>query len=552
MDNALRILIVEDSADDAELLLWELRRGGYDPVWQRVETAETMAAALDNQEWDIVIADYVMPRFTGLAALELLQSKGIDLPFIIVSGKVGEDAAVEAMRAGAHDYLVKGHMARLIPAVKRELSEYRVRLERKQAEAELYLLKKAIGTMPIGVTITDIKGMIIYTNPSEAVMHGYSVEELTGRDARILAPPDTWKKGPPRLKAMKGLIRESINIRKDGSAFPVYLISNVVRDVGGEPIAIISTCEDITERKRFEGTLRKQLAAMESSMDGMAILDNKGHYVYVNHAHAEIFGYHSPDELVGKSWRVLYEEGERRKIEYEILSLLRLEGKWRGEAVGKRRDGTTFPQEISLTVIEEGGIICVVRDITERKATEEKLMYMSTHDPLTGFYNRAYFEEEMDRLQRSRQFPVSIVMADLDGLKEINDTQGHAAGDRLLQEAAKVLYSVFRAEDMVARIGGDEFVVLLPEADATVVEKALKRIRETLEERSRSIDQIQVSLSLGAATAEDSSKLLEAMKLADERMYQDKLSRNSRLSGKSAGLDEDVKEEGFHFFTPAK
>ncbi|KAF0219533.1 MAG: response regulator [Geobacteraceae bacterium] len=552
MGTALRILIVEDSVDDAELLLWELRRGGYEPVWERVETAEAMMAALENREWDIVIADYVMPKFTGLAALELLQSEGLDLPFIIVSGKVGEDAAVEAMRAGAHDYLVKGHMARLVPAVKRELSEYRIRLERKQAEAELYLLKKAIETMPIGVTITDIKGIIIYTNPAEAVMHGYSVEELTGRDARILAPPDTWKKGPPRLKAMKGLIRESVNIRKDGSAFPVYLISNVVRDVGGEPIAIISTCEDITERKRFEETLRKQLAAMESSMDGMAILDKKGNYVYVNHAHAEIFGYDSPDELVGKNWRVLYEEGESRKIEHEIMSLLRLEGKWRGEAVGKRRDGTTFPQEISLTVIEEGGIICVVRDITERKATEEKLMYMSTHDPLTGFYNRAYFEEEMDRLERSRLFPVSIVMADLDGLKEINDTHGHAAGDKLLQEAAKVLYSVFRAEDMVARIGGDEFVVLLPEAGAAVVENALKRIRETLEDASRSLEGIPLSLSLGTATAEDSGKLLEAMKLADERMYQDKLSRNGRISGKMAGLDGDVKEEALRLGSTGK
>lgn len=427
MGTALRILIVEDSADDTELLLWELRRGGYDPVWQRVETAEDMAAALDKQSWDIVIADYVMPRFTGLAALELLQSRELDLPFVIVSGKVGEDAAVEAMRAGAHDYLIKGHLARLVPAVKRELSEYRDRMERKRAEAELYLLKKAI----------------------------------------------------------------------------------------------------------------------ENSMDGMAVVDKDGNLVYVNHAYAEIFGYGTPEELTGKSWQILYGDDEGTKIEREIMPFLMKEGKWRGEAVGKRRDEGTFPQEISLTVIEGGGVICVVRDITERKETEEKLMYMSTHDPLTGFYNRAYFEEEMDRLERSRQFPVSIVMADVDGLKEVNDTQGHAAGDEVLRQAAKVLFSVFRAEDMVARIGGDEFVVLLPEADAAVVENALQRIRETLAETARSLG-LTLSLSLGAATATESGRLLEAMKLADERMYRDKLSRSSRESLKIAGQEDGGQGELFN------
>jgi diguanylate cyclase (GGDEF)-like protein len=198
--------------------------------------------------------------------------------------------------------------------------------------------------------------------------------------------------------------------------------------------------------------------------------------------------------------------------------------------MGRRSDGSTFSQETSLTVIDGGGVIIVVRDITERKETEEKLRYMSTHDPLTGFYNRAYFEQEIARLERSRLYPISIVMADVDGLKATNDTRGHAAGDRLLQQAATVLSSVFRAEDMVARIGGDEFVVLLPEADEAAVAKAVQRVRDVLKTNSPVFDGINLSLSLGTATARETGGLLEALRVADERMYEDKLTRQHRLS----------------------
>lgn len=137
MGTPLRVLMVEDSGDDAELLLLELERGGYDPVHERVDSQEAMAAALEGRSWDVVISDYVMPQFSGLAALALLKEMEIDLPFIIVSGRIGEDIAVEAMKAGAHDYLRKDNLARLVPAVGRELREAVVRRERKLAQEAL-------------------------------------------------------------------------------------------------------------------------------------------------------------------------------------------------------------------------------------------------------------------------------------------------------------------------------------------------------------------------------------------------------------------------------
>ncbi len=133
---ALRVLLVEDSEDDAELVVRELRRGGFEPHFQRVDTAADMQAALDRQLWDLVLTDHNMPNFSALGALSIIQNRGLDLPFIIVSGTIGEDAAVAAMKAGAHDFVMKGNPARLIPAVERELREAEVRRTRRDAEQE--------------------------------------------------------------------------------------------------------------------------------------------------------------------------------------------------------------------------------------------------------------------------------------------------------------------------------------------------------------------------------------------------------------------------------
>ncbi|KAF0221397.1 MAG: response regulator [Geobacteraceae bacterium] len=137
MTTQIRLLVIEDSEEDVVLLLRELARGGYDPFCRRVDTAETMRAALAGQEWDLVIADYNLPQFNAMTALNILQSSGLDLPFIIVSGKIGEDLAVAAMKAGAHDYLMKNNLQRLVPAIQRELREAAERNRRRQAEEAL-------------------------------------------------------------------------------------------------------------------------------------------------------------------------------------------------------------------------------------------------------------------------------------------------------------------------------------------------------------------------------------------------------------------------------
>src|ERR671912_1787104 len=173
----LSVLLVEDSENDALLLVRMLRRGGYNPTWERVETAAAMETALDGRSWDLVISDHSMPTFSSLAALELLRTKGfVDLPFIIVSGQIGEDAAVSAMKAGAHDYLMKDNLARLNSAIERELRDAEVRRERRQAEEKYRsIFENAIE----GIFQSTVDGRFLTANPAMARMLGYeSPEEL--------------------------------------------------------------------------------------------------------------------------------------------------------------------------------------------------------------------------------------------------------------------------------------------------------------------------------------------------------------------------------------
>jgi response regulator RpfG family c-di-GMP phosphodiesterase len=150
MSKPLRVLLVEDSEDDAQVMIRELKKGGYEPGYERVYSADTMSAALREKIWDVILCDYRLPQFDGPAAIALLKESGIDIPLIIVSGAIGEETAVECMRVGAHDYVMKGNLSRLAPAIKRELKEAESRGERKRAEEQLRVslgqLRRAVET----------------------------------------------------------------------------------------------------------------------------------------------------------------------------------------------------------------------------------------------------------------------------------------------------------------------------------------------------------------------------------------------------------------------
>ncbi|MBI4524182.1 MAG: response regulator [Deltaproteobacteria bacterium] len=280
MTEQLKVLIVEDSEDDALLLLRELRRGKHKVLFERVETPASMKAALARERWDIILSDYVLPVFGGLEALKILKKSGQDLPFIIVSGKIGEDVAVGAMKAGAHDYIIKSSLRRLVPAVERELREAEVRRERRRANEELARFHKKLlesearyrllyERNPAGVFLDEmdsnrLNARRVDCNHAYARIVGYdSREELLGQDVTpIFYSEEDRKAYLDLLLKKKNLADHELRLRrKDGT--PVWVIvSSVIRQDDARTF-IDGTFLDITERKRLESQLHQSQKMQE-------------------------------------------------------------------------------------------------------------------------------------------------------------------------------------------------------------------------------------------------------------------------------------------------
>ncbi len=290
MSQPLQVLIVEDSENDAALLEIELQRAGYDPVCHRVDTREAMTAALARQPWQLVIADYVMPRFNGLEALSLVKAQGLDLPFIIVSGHITDNTAVAAMKAGAHDYVMKDNLARLGPAVQRELREAEVRRERRRADEKLkveQVFRQAIeNSVPAGISAVDLEGRQTYVNPSFCAMVGWTEKELLGaRPPFVYWPPDEVHSITDSLtKVIEGQApAEGLELRfrrRTEERIDVLLQITPLKDAFGNVTGWVSSSSDITERKRAERRLAAEhaitrLLATAASLEeaGPAILE---------------------------------------------------------------------------------------------------------------------------------------------------------------------------------------------------------------------------------------------------------------------------------------
>jgi diguanylate cyclase (GGDEF)-like protein/PAS domain S-box-containing protein len=265
----------------------------------------------------------------------------------------------------------------------------------------------------------------------------------------------------------------------------------------------------------------------EAARDGILILDAEtGLITDVNPFLITMLGYSREEFLEKKLWEVgAFQDIETSKKSFEELR--------RNEYIRydnlplKTRNGRLIQVEFISNMYQVGDkkvIQCNIRDISQRGHDEEKFEFVSIHDSLTDLYNHAYFKEEMSRLERGRLFPVSIVMIDVDGLKAINDHYGHAAGDNQLRRTAQIIIEAFRAEDVVARIGGDEFAVLLPGADSTAVEKAISRVKELVAIQNELMPGPALSISVGGATGDQS--LVDTLNMADTNMYLEKQQKN--------------------------
>ena len=257
MDTSLRLLLIEDSENDAQLLVRELKRAGYDVRYERVDTEETLNAALDRQMWDLAIGDYSMPQFSGMAALRLIQERGLDLPFISVSGTITEEMAVAAMRAGAKDYVTKGQLQRLIPAIERELRESEARAALRDAEASFATL---VEFAPIGIYRSNPVGQFLSVNSAFVRMLGYdSSDEVLpldmGRD--VYADADERQRLLDRDTYSDRQYDdvEATWKRKDGRLLQVQLSVRAVRNAAGQVDYYETFVRDVTDQRRLQQQL---------------------------------------------------------------------------------------------------------------------------------------------------------------------------------------------------------------------------------------------------------------------------------------------------------
>jgi two-component system, cell cycle sensor histidine kinase and response regulator CckA len=383
MKHALRILIVDDSQEDAALIVRQLQRE-FTPSYERVETADEMQTALDKGGWHMVISDYVMPRFSGLHALRLLQESGFDIPFIMVSGQMGEDVAVEAMRAGAHDYLIKDRLSRLIPAIKRELNEAVVRRERKMAEDALSATEARFQSLVeqslVGIFMLQ-DDVFTYVNPKFGAIFGYRPEELMEKWTLLdlVARDEQIRVITQFLRPLK---EESETVyfffggrRSDGAAIDLEM-SGTRTELNGSP-AVIGTILDITERKRAEVELGKLWQAVEQSPVSVVITDLRGKIEYVNPKFVEVTGY-SEAELLGQNANIVKSGTMDRQFYQELWETISSGREWHGELHNKKKNGELFWESASISAVKdpEGKIthfVAVKEDCTERKRAIEQL-----------------------------------------------------------------------------------------------------------------------------------------------------------------------------------
>jgi diguanylate cyclase (GGDEF)-like protein/PAS domain S-box-containing protein len=399
----------------------------------------------------------------------------------------------------------------------------------------------------VSIIATDPHGVITVFNSGAERMLGYTADDVIGsrnvtelhldtelvQHARRLAFELSERLAGfdvlVRRAEREGLEeREWTYIRDNGEPVIVLLSVTALRDEHGNLTGYLHVGTDVTERKRAEETLRQQTAAMTASMDGMGILDGRLDFTYVNDALAKLFGYPNPQEIIGRSICDLYEPPEQVRLITTVVPLVQQRGRWRGEATGLRNDGALFPQEISLTAIDGGGMVCVVRDITERTYAEEQIKHLAYHDALTTLPNRLLFKDRVtvaiSHAQR-HDARVAVLFLDLDRFKVINDSLGHNIGDQLLQAVAARVQSCVRDSDTVARLGGDEFTLLLPELThaedaALVAQKILEAVRYPFHIEGR---EFYITTSIGISIFPDDGVDAENLiKSADTAMYQAK------------------------------
>jgi PAS domain S-box-containing protein len=318
MSNRISVLIVEDCANDAELVVRELHRHGFDPRFERVDRLADMKTALEKQSWDLVISDYSIRQFNGMAALDLFNDFQLDIPFICVSGTIGEETAVNVMKAGAHDYVLKDKLGRLGPAIQRELRAAEERRKNRRSESAAAHLAAIVEGSHDAIISKDMAGIVLSWNRAAEDIYGYNAGEMIGETTMKIVPEDRTHETAQILEKIsqgQSIERfETLRRCKDGRNIDVSLTVSPIRDSAGKIVGASTIARDITERKQQEAERQKlidelrQAVAQVKTLSGLLpicawckkIRDDSGYWQQVEtyiklHAHVDFTHSICPD-----------------------------------------------------------------------------------------------------------------------------------------------------------------------------------------------------------------------------------------------------------------
>jgi len=419
---------------------------------------------------------------------------------------------------------------------------YRDITERKKAEESLQKSQQEFSSLfkssPEALVYLDEEANILDINSRFTKLFGYTLKEIKGRniDDGMIHLPDKIEEGKRLSKnGFEGRLNyETVRKKKDGTLFPVH-ISSAPLIIKGEKKGFIGVYQDITERKEFEETLRKSQQEFanifRNNPEALVYVDEKGNIININPRFTELFGY-TLKEIKGRNidGGIIHPKG--RLKEGENLTKGSFEGYLNYETIRKKKDGTLFPVSISVSkVVIDGklkGGMGIYIDITTRKQLEEELEKLAHYDTLTGCCNRGYgiglFKEQLKLAQR-KKYPLLIAYIDIDKFKHINDAFGHQEGDEILRETVKLFKSTLREVDIICRLGGDEFLLILIDISLKGTPQIIERINKNLEKLNQTLAKpynIDFSIGLSCYDPANPQPAEKLIHLADQAMYEEK------------------------------
>lgn len=401
--------------------------------------------------------------------------------------------------------------------------------------SEIGRMAQAIEQNPTSMFMTDIRGELIYINQAFANRSGYQFQQLYNMPLRDLLsteiPNDEFETilaGLTIGKIWNGLLRTRYkdNIRRweQTNVSPIY-------DNDGKISHFLFLKQDVTDREEMLRELELAARVFAASTEALVICDKDNNIISVNPAFTRITGY-SESECHGKSPGILASGNHPPEFYQEMWTTLKEKGAWQGEVWNRRKDGTIYPEWLSISTVknhygELQNYVAVFSDITGRKAAEEKIHYLAHFDPLTGLPNRTLLDDRVSvALAMAQRYKdeLALIFLDLDRFKNVNDSLGHPVGDKLLKEVASRLKGLLREEDTVSRIGGDEFVIIMPHADAQGAAHVADKILETISKNFRiETHDLRIGVSIGIAIYPDNGTNFSALiQAADTALYRAK------------------------------